>query len=183
VERLASAPDEYAFTFDRMSATEVERERTVEILDWAHHDLLELIRSASDLELDHADPERRLPTWAWWTTPRLIAWHIAITESRYYLPRIGLSHLSGVEGPGERSTPTKSELIDLLDASHAHVRSAVVSLPLDAAQELPGGEAWTSRKLLRRLAWHERDETRVVRQLIDTARSSDVSRSEMPPSA
>jgi hypothetical protein len=83
VERLASAPDEYAFSFDRMSATEVERERTIEILDWAHHDLLELIRSASDLELDHADPERRLPTWAWWTTPRLIAWHIAITECRY----------------------------------------------------------------------------------------------------
>lgn len=82
VERLGSAPDEYAFAFDRVPATEVERARTMQLLEWAHHDLTELIGSASDEHLDYADPARQLPTWAWWTTPRLMAWHVAITESR-----------------------------------------------------------------------------------------------------
>lgn len=54
----------------------------------------------------YADPTRRLPTWAWWSTARLMAWHVAITESRYYQPRVGFEPLSDVQGPGEGPLPT-----------------------------------------------------------------------------
>jgi hypothetical protein len=89
-----------------------------------------------------------------------MAWHLADTESRYYLPSLG-----------ERPLPRGGELLAELDASHRHVLARIATLPPDRIVR-DRGEEWTTVKLLRRLAWHERSELRVMRRLLSRARAS-----------
>lgn len=97
-------------------------------------------------------------------------WHIAITETRYYLARLG------VESPEPfRSlrrplpAPPTAELLGALERSAGHVRRTLPTLPRDLFREADG-EQWTTTKVLRRLAWHERSELDVVRTLLTGAR-------------
>jgi hypothetical protein len=108
--------------------------------------------------LDWDDPQRVLPPWAWWRTLRQMAWHVADTESRYYLPRLGL--------PSRRR---EADLLQELQRSAAHVHAAVQGVPA-ALLRRSDGEVWTTTKLLRRLAWHERGELEVMRRLAERAR-------------
>ncbi len=156
VERIHG--DEQAFRRDHQPATSSERTQTLVILRAAREETLALIAACPDPVLDWDDPQRVLPPWATWRTLRQMAWHVADTESRYYLPRLGLP-----------SRPRQGDLLGELRRSAAHVRAAVSSVA-PALLRRSRGEVWTTTKLLRRLAWHERGELVVMRRLAERAR-------------
>lgn len=150
--------DERAFARDREPATRQEQALTRCLLGAAREETIRLVCGATPAELDWDDPGRRLPTWAGWRTARQLAWHLADTESRYYLTGLGLP-------PRARSGDLLTELRD----SHAHVRAALAALPADMVHQR-GGQVWTTVKVLRRLAWHEPGELVVLRRLLARAR-------------
>ncbi len=164
------ATDEGAFGFDRGPATPEERQRTLELYRWAREDLVRLVKTANDPELDWLDEGRRLPEWAWWRAARQMAWHCAITESCYYLPCVGVSRPQ----PFAKLTtplpaPSTAELLECLAVSQAHVEHWIEHLPADVVVE-NDDEVWTTRKVLRRLAGHERAENDVTTALLQKAR-------------
>jgi hypothetical protein len=61
------------------------------------------------------------------------------------------------------------ELLHELQRSGAHMQ-AVVTNVAPALVRRSGGEVWTTTKLLRRLAWHERGELVAMRRLAKRAR-------------
>lgn len=87
--------DEQAFDRDRLPCNDLERRATTMILRGVRPQTIGLIRSCSDAELDWDDPERVLPSYARWRTLRQMGWHVADTESRYYLPCLGLGSATG----------------------------------------------------------------------------------------
>jgi len=156
VERVHG--DEQAFDRDRQPATERELAATLCLLEAAREETIRLVSRASDAELDWEDPARRLPAWARWRTARQLAWHLADTESRYYLTGLGVP-----------PSPRRDDLVAELRASHVHVRAVLETLPPDRVHHRDG-EVWTTVKLLRRLAWHEPGELVVLRRLLARAR-------------
>src|SRR5690606_13613212 len=88
VERVHG--DEQAFARDHEPATDRELAATLCLLQAAREETIRLVSTASEAELDWEDPARRLPAWARWRTARQLAWHIADTESRYYLTGLGV---------------------------------------------------------------------------------------------
>lgn len=100
------------------------------------------------------------PSFARRHTLREMAWHIVDTESRYYLPSLGLP-----------ARPRAGDLITELTESAAHVCQTVQTMPADLVRR-DGGEVWTSVKVLRRLAGHERGELVAMRALTAATRSS-----------
>ncbi|HYV01304.1 MAG TPA: DinB family protein [Actinomycetota bacterium] len=155
VERVTG--DELAFARDHRPATDRELERTLQLLAWARSDLIELLDGSTENELDWDDPARVLPSWATWRTPRAMAWHIADTDSRYYLASLG------VDPP-----PREPDLREEMERSAQHVRRVLPSLRRDLRVERRG-QVWTTTKVLRRLAWHARVEVDVVRDLLAKA--------------
>jgi hypothetical protein len=161
VERITG--DEQAFLRDRKAATAAERRATLTILDAARRETLALIQTCPRAVLDFDDPDRVLPSWARWRTLRQTTWHLADTECRYYLPSVG-----------RPSRPADPDLITELVISGQHVRAAVATMAADMvrphdsrhdADDRPGVEVWTTTKVLRRLAWHERSELVTMRRL------------------
>ncbi|HZC25521.1 MAG TPA: hypothetical protein VE287_00775 [Actinopolymorphaceae bacterium] len=151
--------DEQAFARDRAPCTDAERKTTLEILASCRCETLALVRSCPSVVLDWDDPSRVLPSYARWRTIRQLAWHVVDTESRYYLPGLGL-------GYRPRTEVLPVELVE----SAAHVRATVEAMPSDLVRTVDG-EVWTSVKLLRRLAWHERGELVVMKTLAARARA------------
>jgi hypothetical protein len=156
VERIHG--DELSFQRDHEPATDEELQRTTTLLAYARAELLALIEDCSEAELDWDDPDRQLPRWARWRTLRQMAFHIADTESRYYLAALDI-------GPPERC----EDVDDELRRSGAHVLDVLARLERDRAVTSADG-CWTTRKVLRRLAWHERSELDAIRTLRDRAR-------------
>lgn len=154
----AKTGDETVFDRDRVPATEAEREATLAILDVMRARTLELVRGAPPSVLAYRDPHRVLPVYAWWQTVGQLALHIADTESRYYLPLLGLP-------ARERA----SDLVTELEESGAHVRRVVSRMEPDLASTSDRHGSWTSVKVLRRLAWHERGELEVLARLVEEA--------------
>lgn len=150
--------DELAFEEDRRPASDQELDRTLQILAWVRSDLLELLGSAADAELDWDDSKRQMPSWATWRTARLMAKHIADTESCYYLAALGVV-----------PPPKPEDLVEWLERSGRHVRSTLAVLPRDLVVD-NDEEVWTTRKVLRRLAWHERGEIDAMQTLLRRAR-------------
>ncbi len=146
--------DEQAFARDLVPAAGDEVARTLAILRTQRERSLALLGSLSPSLLDRDDPAREMPHWARWRTIRQTLWHICDTESRYYLPQLGLPNREAAD-----------DLRDELRVSHDHVVRALADLPRDLVRR-SGGEAWTSTKLLRRLAWHERGELDAVDALL-----------------
>ncbi|MCU1535417.1 MAG: hypothetical protein JWR53_1898 [Glaciihabitans sp.] len=159
VERIDG--DERAFDRDRMPATAAERAITMAILAAARSETLALFDAATDEQLDREDPHRHPNNSARGQTPRQVFQHIADTESRDYLPALGLA----------RREPTE-DLRTELAASAVHVRAELLALPDHPLSNISGGEEWTTVKLLRRLAWHERGQLVTIRQLLQGARPS-----------
>jgi len=154
----AKTGDETVFDRDRVPATEAEREATLAILDVMRARTLELVRGAPPSVLAYRDPHRVLPVYAWWQTVGQLALHTADTESRYYLPLLGLP-------ARERA----SDLVTELEESGAHVRRVVSRMEPDLASTSDRHGSWTSVKVLRRLAWHERGELEVLARLVEEA--------------
>lgn len=168
VERVYG--DERVFSRDRLPATDQEREATARILMPTRSETIALLESATDAELDFDDPDRALPSWATWRTLRQMGWHIADTESRYYLPSLGVP-----------SSPPADDLIEELRQSLGHTLNAIGALPADKYVDT-GDEEWTTTKLLRRLAWHERSELVAMRELLARIRDMpSVAQSVVPP--
>lgn len=155
VERVDG--DEQAFERDRESATASERRRTTEILRRVRAETMTLLERCTAAQLEWVDPDRDLPTWATWVTLHDMGWHVADTESRYYLSRVGIA-------PPLR----RRHLLDELRSSAAHVHRTLGELPDNRVVE-KDGEVWTTTKVLRRLAWHERGELVVMSELADKA--------------
>lgn len=137
--------DERAFLRDHEPASDGERAATLAILAAVRPRTTAFVRSHPEL-LGQDDSNRVLPGFARWRTLRQMAWHIADTESRYYLPMTGLP-----------DRPRAGDLLDELRASHEHVIAVITSMASNIDVTTQGSE-WTSTKLLRRLAWHERGE-------------------------
>lgn len=152
---------ESAFERDRCPATPEELARTVEILKAARADTIALVRSATVAELDWRDPdaERAGPGGPRWHTIRQAAWHFCDTESRGYLAKLG-----------EPPPPRSLDLLTELERSHQHVLATLARLSPSRSRSL-GGETWTTVKVLRRLAWHERAELLPVRLQLARARA------------
>ncbi len=151
--------DEGAFARDRVPCTDRERQATVAILREIRPQTIALLRSCSDAQLDFDDPQRVLPSWARWRTLRQMGWHVADTESRYYLPNLDV-------GYRERA----ADLFEELQLSAEHVQRVVEVMPADLVVEGPEG-TWTSTKVLRRLAWHERGELAAMRAMLAKMRT------------
>lgn len=100
--------DELVFARDQVPCTEAERQRTLEILADTRASTSTLLRSCTDAVLDWDDPERELPTYARWRTVRQLAWHLADTESRYYLPSTGLGYREPLPDSSTSSRPRPS---------------------------------------------------------------------------
>lgn len=152
--------DEQAFSRDHRPAEDRELALTLEILTEQRRRAITLLDSLDDATLDYDDPERIMPTWASWRTIRQTLWHLCDTESRYYLPSTGL--------------PSRVPVADLraeLILSHQHVVNVLMDLPRDLVRP-EGGEVWTSTKLLRRLAWHERGELDALDDLLARPRGA-----------
>ena len=145
--------DELAFSRDLEPARSVERERTKAVLRAARRRTIEVLGSCTQQQLDWDDTDRVLPDWATWRTLRGLAWHIVDTEQRYYLARVGYGRQRGSD-----------DLFEELDRSVDSTQSAIDELPSDLVVE-SGTEVWTTTKVLRRLAWHERAEVNAVEAL------------------
>lgn len=156
VERIHG--NELTFRLDHEQAMDEELDRTLVVLAFARKELLALIEDCSEAELDWDDPDRQLPRWARWRTLRQTAFHIADTESRYYLAALN------VEPP-----ECCDDIRVALHRSRAHVREVLERFERDRAVTSQG-ERWTTRKVLRRLAWHERSELDAMKALRDRAR-------------
>lgn len=168
--RLLGAPDEHqvaervhgdeqAFARDRVPCTEAERRATLSILAEVRPRTVALLSSCTAEELDWDDPERVLPQYANWRTLRQMGWHVADAESRYYLPSLGL----GYREPA-------GDLVEELHLSAKHARRTLETLPADLVVSGPTA-VWTTVKLLRRLAWHERAELDVMQALLSKQRT------------
>lgn len=154
VERIYG--DELTFTRDHTPATPAERAATLAAVMQARvgtRALLDACRACGSELLDFDNPARVLPSWAPWRTLRAMFWHVADTECRYYFPGLGLPYRPRADG-----------LDTELEACAAHVRATVIGLPDDLVHHHQG-EEWTSTKVLRRLAWHERGELVAMREL------------------
>lgn len=112
VERVYG--DEQAFARDHLPAIAAERDATLAELSRARSQTVELIRASPPRVLDWDDSSRQLPSWACWRTLRQMSWHLADTESRYYLPMLGLV-----------SRPRAADLITELNASAAYVATGM----------------------------------------------------------
>lgn len=155
VERVQG--DEVLFAWDRAAASPTEIRETRQLLRWTRTDLLRVLDRLPDEALDWDPPGRTLPDWATWRTIRQIREHIARTEIGYYLPWIGY---------------TRDALLDEGEALLHSSRSAALHF-LERLESEPGrlrlveerGEAWSVRKVLRRLVWHERIHTKSIERL------------------
>ena len=160
VERVTG--NEILFSPDYQAANSSLIAETIALLGATRSDLLERIRGTPDQVLDWYPPYRRFPSWARWHTIRQILAHIANTETHYYLPNIGIwPELSPATDEGswqEYLAPHRDATLQALHALRA-------SLDLARVHFLDDG-AWSVRKVLRRLVWHERLHTKSVQRII-----------------
>ena len=146
--------DERAFSRDLEPATAGERASTLTILEQSRDRTFDLMLSATEDDLDRpldAGDQSHNP----WKTARELAWHFADVESRVLIPALGL-----------RPRPREEALLDELRSSHNAVMEAVAKLPEALITVTPSGSEWTSVKVLRRLAWHERQHLARLEQLL-----------------
>jgi hypothetical protein len=139
------------FREDWRPLSETDVERGIQLLNWSREDLLLLIRSLTpaQLSLYRLGFER-------WTIDKILQ-HIANAEW-WYLDRLELA-------PWSKSV-LPSDSIERLAFVRARVMQVMWELP-DLKKVIgKEGEFWSSRKLLRRLLYHERDHLDHIRQLL-----------------
>ena len=138
------------FHDDWRPLTEIEISRGLQVVAWAHNDVLEMTASLTPAQLDQPYPEER------WSI-RGIMGHIANAEL-WYLSRLGLAQVE------QKALP--EEVLARMEFTLANLRSA---LPQTAGREdVRGrsGEIWSPRKVLRRFCWHALDHCQHIHQLI-----------------
>ncbi len=160
VERVTG--NEILFSPDYQVATSTLVDETIALIEATRCDLLELIHGTPDQVLDWDPPYRRFPSWARWRTIRQILAHIANAETHYYLPNIGIqpniSPATEKESWQEYLTSHRGATLQALHALKASRDLARVQFHDDGA--------WSVRKVLRRLVWHERLHTKSIQRII-----------------
>lgn len=163
--------DEPAFRDDLEPACEQELYRCKALLAHSRQDLLTLVDPLPEEILDWDPPYRHFSSWAWWKTIRQILAHIALCEVGYYLPNVGwharsdpvsLENLPWRE-PLERSRDETLRFLNELKES-PHRCGMVVANPDDV---------WSTRKVLRRLVWHEVLHFKSIRRIVAAHGSSE----------
>lgn len=129
------------FQQDWKPLTRLEATRGAQLLAWTREDLLETVRGFSVAELDRDYPGER------WNI-RGILKHIATAEW-WYLDRLNLT-------PSSR-TGLPDDVFERLQVVRARLEDVLPDLAGDERVWGKDGELWSSRKLLRRALWHERD--------------------------
>jgi len=129
------------FRNDWKPLTRLEVDRALQLINWSHADLLELVSTLSDEELDEKRPEER------WSRRGILA-HVA-TAKWWLMDRIDLAEIQRADLPKdvfERYALTQKRLQEMLPG--------LVGLERVVGKN---GEIWSPRKVIRRLVWHERD--------------------------
>ncbi|MHC4162691.1 MAG: DinB family protein [Planctomycetota bacterium] len=157
VERVRG--DEVLLAWDRAEASAAEVRRARQLLQWSRADVIQVVSRLPSQALDWDPPHRPFPEWATWKTVRQILAHIAQTETGYYLRWIGHS-------PAHRDPAATWR--ELLQHSRAETSRFLERLEHDAdrlrlVEERV--EAWSVRKVLRRLVWHERLHFKSIRRI------------------
>lgn len=149
VERMAG--DEVLFTPDREPATRADLGTALSLLACSRSDLVDTLEVLPEETLDWDPPYEHFETWASWRTIRQILAHIANTETRYYLPRIGHeSQLPSARPEGDWRrflAGHRAETVAFLE----HLRGAKDLVRLRDRLD----DQWSLRKVLRRLVRHE----------------------------
>jgi hypothetical protein len=138
------------FHHDWLPLSELEVQRGLSILGWAHQDLYELTAALSDEQLDRTYPGER-------SSIRGIMLHVANAELNY------LDHLR--QTPLDR-TGSPDDIWERLRFSLDQNRSGLPALV--GKEDVHGnrGEFWSSRKVLRRACWHALDHCQHIHRLI-----------------
>ncbi|MDD5371353.1 MAG: DinB family protein [Anaerolineaceae bacterium] len=137
------------FLHDWKLLTALEMRQGVQLLQWAHNDLLASAQGLSDAELDAPHPGELKPI-------RGILMHVA-TANWWLLDRLDLA-----------ASPRASLSKDVDERLNTQFERACQVLPeLTGVEKVVGkqGELWSPRKLLRRLVWHARDHAEHIRKL------------------
>ena len=174
-ERLVGA-DEGLFEDDREEASMDQIERTIQLLMWSRADLLGVLASAPEAAFTWDPPYERYASWAQWRTTGEVLAHIAICETRYYLPGIGYDlgpnpPAVGNPKPGSRGwyAALGRDWQNLLERTRgetvAFLREVARSPDCKRVHEEPD-DCWSLRKVLRRLVWHELIHTKNIRRIL-----------------
>jgi hypothetical protein len=162
VEQVAG--DEVLFLPDKRPATPGEIDTCIELLSYSRADLLHVCGRLTDEVLDWDPPYARFATWASWRTIRRILLHIADTEEYYYLPSIGCVP----ETPyGKEDNDWENRLRDSRRSAIDRLRALKCESDLSRVTT-HGGEAWSVRKVLRRLVRHELLHYKSIKRIVDS---------------
>ena len=138
------------FHHDWLPLNEIDIQCGLNVLAWAHNDLIELTAPLSAAQLDHSYSNER------WNI-RGILRHVANAEWWYLdrLARAGCKREKLPENVYERLEATRKQMAKTLPA-------------LCAVEDVRGleGEFWSPRKILRRAAWHALDHCQHIHKLI-----------------
>lgn len=129
------------FRNDWRPLTRIEVERAAQVLTWSHTELLDLASSLSPELMDEKLPGER------WSRLGILA-HVA-TAKHWLMNRLDL------EGTPRSDLP--KDVFERFKFTHDRLMQALPELV--GVQKVIGkdGEIWSPRKLVRRVAWHERD--------------------------
>jgi len=149
-ERVADGHEVNAwFRHDWKPLSAQDVERGLQILTWSRADLLDTVYGLSPDQLSIKSPGER------WSIAGILR-HVGGAEW-WYLNNLGVAFPEG-NLPDEAFSRLESVRTHLVEMLPAMIGSKKV---LGAF-----GEFWSSRKILRRAAWHERDHTWHIRKLI-----------------
>ncbi|MDP3179091.1 MAG: DinB family protein [Spirochaetaceae bacterium] len=159
VERVRG--NEALFSPDFAPCEAEDIERALLLLAASRADLLRTVEALPGEALDWDPPYRAFAAWARWRSARSILAHVANCETHYYLPAIG----------HESRLPPASPEGDWARNLAAHREETVAFLlglkssPDRARIDFADGEAWSVRKVLRRLVWHELLHLKSIRRI------------------
>ena len=138
------------FHHDWLPLTEIEINRGLSVLSWAHQDLYELTISLSASHMDREYPGER------WSI-RGILFHVANAEL-YYLDRLALTPY------GQKDLP--ADVWDRLRFTLDQNRSALSNLAGKVDVRGLEGEFWSPRKIFSRACWHALDHCQHIHKLV-----------------
>jgi hypothetical protein len=138
------------FHDDWRPLTELEITRGLQVVAWAHNDVLEMTASLTPAQLDRTYPDER------WSI-RGVMGHIANAEW-WYQDRLNLACVE------RKALP--EDVFEKMQLTLANLQGI---LPKTTGVEMVrgrSGEIWSPRKVLRRSCWHALDHCQHIHQLI-----------------
>lgn len=159
VERVRG--NEILFSWDYAPCGADEIDLTLRLLSASRSDLVKTIEVLPEAALDWDPPYQAFAEWATWRSIRAILAHLANCETHYYLSAVGHeSQLPPASPDGDWAT----FLVAHREETVAFLRRLAASP--DRARVCFGDDgAWSVRKVLRRLVWHERLHWKSIRRI------------------